>query len=280
MGAVLLDNWTLYDISYPSNLSFDAQMDNLENLLMSILLWDKVFFWDNGKTSLWKNESRIMYNSTYLQGIKLPQSVEYKVNRVLDSDVVAGGAKQYQLIAEELGCDYLPKRERYDYLIAHGYYNQENNVYPKLVVETVEESVQQYYDDLTALLRGTRLKFNCPLLVDYIRDQAGVTSDYISVALQMRETKALQSMRTWIDNLRNSIDRRNLIETQHMMEDVRDIVSQLSAPQKKGIRIKEISIHPLPPFVDIILELNPSPRKPKTQLAFLYNLVGHVLEGH
>lgn len=281
MSAALLDNWTLYDLTYPLGHSFDVQMDNLENLLMSILLWEKVFFWDNGTTSLWKNESRIMCELPCLQGIKIPYDVEHKVNQqVADDNMITGGAKQYLLIAEELGYDYLPKRQRYDYLTTRGYYNQKNAVYPKVVLETVEDSVQQYYDDLAKMLRGTKLEFDFPLLIDYIRSEAGFTSNYISVALQMKETKALRNMRTWIDKLHSCLDNRNLIEVQHMMKDVGDIVSQLSTPQKKGIRINGISIHPFPPFIDINLTFNRLSRKPKIQLAFLYNLASYALEGH
>lgn len=290
MSAVLLDNWTLYDISYPSGITFEGQMDNLENLLMSILFWDEVYYWNNEMTSLWQNGSRIRMmfeqyeqfslQESCLQGITLPQDVEYMVKQVPDSDGVAGGAKRYQIIAEVLGCDYLPKKERYEYLKNQGYYDQENAACPKIVLETVEASVQQYYDDLTKMLRGTKLEFDFPLLIDYIRSQAGVTSNYVSVALQMKETKALQNMRTWIDDLHKCLDNRNLIEVQHMMKDVKDIVSQLSTPQKKGIRIKGISIHPFPPFVDLNLIFHRLLHKPKIQLAFLYNLAGYALEGH
>lgn len=296
MSAVLLDNWTLYDISYPSGITFEGQMDNLENLLMSILLWDEVYYWNNEMTSLWENGSRIRMmfeqyeqsslQESCLQGITLPQDVEYMVKQVPDNDGVAGGAKRYQIIAEVFGFDYLPKKERYEYLKNQGYYNRENAVWPKIVLGTVKDSVQKYYGDLAKMLRGIKLEFDFPLLIDYIRyqarvtDHADVTSNYVSVALQIKGTEALQNMRTWIDDLRKCLDSRNLIGAEHMMKDVGDIVSQLRAPQEKKMRMKGVTIQPVLPFFTVNFDCNLSSHKPQTQLAFLYNLVSYALEGH
>ena len=197
MSSVLLDNWTLHDLTFMLQFPYvdQSKWDDLENLLTAILLWDEIYYWDNGRTDLWKEEPQILNRLPPLTNVVLPPDLVYKVNNLGDMDVVASGAQQYLLIAQKTGLDYLPKRERYEYLTAGKYYHAGNRVWPKRYLEKVEKGLQKYYDDLAKTMGVVGLRFRFPLLVDYIRSQAGDGCDYITEAQHMRETGPLYEMR-------------------------------------------------------------------------------------
>ncbi len=300
MGAVLIDNWTLHDITYHLEYVYHyekSELANLENLLMAILLWDQIYFWDNGTTAYWKNESKLMRELPSLTGLVLPPEVEFAVQSLTGTDVVADGAQQYLLIAGENGIDYLPKQERYQYLTSKKYYHTRNAVWQKVITETVEKSVQEYYDELVKMMGNIQLQFRFPLLLDYVGSQMKeigdydkffaphthnvrstapyyFVSEYITAALHMRETAPLYNLRSWIKDLHLYIDKGNWVEVRHSMSHVEDIVSMIRAPLAKDVTF-QVGI-PLSASMNI-----PSNRlkgSHKTQLTFLHDIAKFALE--
>lgn len=294
MSAVLIDNWTLHDITYNFEFAYaykKSQLDDLENLLMAILLWDQIYFWDNGKTAYWKNESQIVNRLPSLTGLVLPPEVELEAERLAGTDVIADGAHQYQFIAEKNGLDYLPKQERYQYLTSEKYYHIRNAVWQKISIKAVEKSVQAYYDELTKMMENIQLQFRFPLLLDYVASQYDMffaphphnarntvpyyfINEYIAVALHMRETAPLCNMRSWIQDLHLYIDNGNWVEVKHSMSHVRDIVSMINAPLAKDVTFQV----GLPLSIGASISSDRLKGSHKTQLTFLHDLAKFGLE--
>lgn len=265
MGAVLIDNWTLHNITYlpVSSCKDISYINDLENLLMAILLWDEICFWDNGKTVWWKEAPQAASELPPLTGLVLTPEVDCKVSSIRETDVIASGAQQYLLIAEQYGLDYLPKQERRQYLTSQNYYCLKNVVWQKFVMEEVEKSVQEYYRDLVKLIGNAQMHFQFPLLLDYIRSQAGDT-DYITAALHMRQTGPLCNMRSWIEDLHNFIDSGNWDEVKYSIKNVKDIVSAIHSPFIKDVQFQLT----IPPAAGVSFR----PGGHRTQLAFLQDL--------
>jgi len=251
-------------------------------LLLAILLWDEIYFWDNGRTTWWKEDARIMNKLPFLTGLVLPQDVEFSVNNIRETDVIASSAQQYLLIAERCGLDYLPKRERYEELASKKYYsnddhkNVKNIVWQKFCIEKVEESVQKYYNNLVKMMGDIQLRFQFPLLLDYIRSEAE-DSDYITAALHMRHTGPLCNMRLWIENLHKHIDAGNWAEVEYSIKNVKDIVSKINSPSvKKDVKV-QLKIPPevcveFHPEVCVNFHLGRLLDGQRTQLTFLRDL--------
>lgn len=299
MGAVLIDNWTLHDITYHFEFAHSYEkprLDTLENLLMAILLWDQIYFWDNDKTTSWRYHSQITYGLPSLMGLVLPLELKLEVESLAGADVIANGAQQYLLIAEKNGIDYLPKQERYQYLTSKKYYHMRNAVWQKILTETVEKSVQEYYDDLMKMIGNIQLQFRFPLLLDYVGSQMEQRGDYdvffaphtyngrsspyhfiqeyIVAALHMRETAPLCNMRSWINDLHLYIDKGNWMEVKNSMSHVGDIVSMIKAPLAKNVTF-QVGI---PLSASINIPSNQLKGSNKTQLTFLHDIAKFGLE--
>lgn len=265
MRSVLIDNWTLHDITYLPN------KNDLENLLMAILLWDEIYFWDNGRTTWWKEEPDMANKLPPLTGLVVPPNVELEVNSIRNADTVVSGAQQYLLIAERCGLDYLPKQERYQYLTS-----KEHVIWQKLFIEKMEKDIQEYYNDLMKMVGNIQLRFQFPLLVDYIRSQAGDSdyTDYIAVALHLRQTGPLYNMRSWIENLHNYIDAGNWSEVKYYIKSVEDIVPTIHSPLIKDVQCQVA----IPPTVGVSFRPNWLGGRHKTQLTFLRDLAKFAIE--
>ena len=270
-GAVLIDNWTLHDITYLPGSSYNdvRHMNDLENLLMAILLWDEICFWDNGKTVWWKEAPQAASKLPPLTGLVLTPEVDFKISSIQETDVIASGAQRYLLIAEQYGLDYLPKRERYQYLTSQKHYRLRNVVWQKFFVEEVEKSVREYYQDLVKIMGNAQLSFQFPLLLDYIRSQSG-DGDYITAALHMRQTGPLYNMRSWIENLHNCIDSGNWAEVKYSIKNVKDVVSAVHSPLIKDVQFQLI----LPPAAGVSFRSG----RHGTQLTFLHDLAEFAIK--
>lgn len=294
MGAVLIDNWTLHDITYHQHAfnynkaKYKARYGenrfaDLENLLMAILLWDEIYFWDNNTTDYWKCESQLMQVLPSLMELDLSPELELEVESLTGTDLIVDGAQRYLLIAQKSGIDYLPKQVRYQYLTSEDCFNYraKNAVLQKQLTEKVEKSLREFYDELAKKMGNMQLQFRFPLLLDYVRSQMEEIGDeeiddkeigyyrYIEAALHMRETAPLCEMRSWIDNLHLYIDEGNWIEVRHSMDHVEDIVSMIKAPLAKDVTLQ---IGPQP-SISANISLDRLKGSHKTQLTFLHDII-------
>lgn len=277
MVSVLIDNWTLHNVCTildgSCNVPSQRLYDDFENLLMALLLWDDVFYWDNGKAFYWK------YVTNTLK-IDLPiKPIEGLSDSFNDLDLVGGWGREYQILANNLNIDYLPEQIRYKSLKLFECDQSITKInLPKYCIEKIKEGTQTIYDMIGAV-SGTKLQFEFPLLLDYLKTEAKTPKKCIELALMRREEKPFINMRKWLNDLHSNINSGNWLKVKKSFENVCDIVPYIY-PNKKPIKTSTISIGILPaPAIgtDFDLDIEKIAQKHNGSLAFLRDLAKFAL---
>lgn len=284
MSSVLIDNWTIHnsvtlmlnrDLSPYVGNPTPEMIDDLENLVMSILLWDKVYFWDTQSASVWKSFSRLCKFSLPLYPAEIDSNTESLILAQSDVDLISGRVKQYQILANQLQIDYLPEKSREQYLGINWHSDDIRNInWQKYCMEQAKGAVLKYYDSLIGSIGDVELKFEFPLLLDYIISQSGSINNCISAAQEMRDSLPLSNMRLWINNLHKYVNQGNWIEVKNYINNVNDIVSTIEKHSNRKAKFS-IGISPtgITPSFDMNMNLSLSSIEQHFQLTFLKDIV-------
>lgn len=284
MNTVLIDNWTLHNSAslidgYTGYTSASMQRlyEDFENVLMAIMLWDTIYYWDNGNSTTWKYSFETKHIPISISPLIIPPEIEKKIHTIKRSDLLQGTTHQYQLIANELCIDYLPEVERFNYLNIMGVGPDIDKInLQQYCVNRIKEDTQEFYQSLLGKIKNAQLKFDFPLLLDYIMSQAG-TSDLrvcLDAAFHMREEGTLCSMRSWINTLHSDINNGNWVEVNYALDHVNDIVANIITGRSSNV---EVQIG-LSPSVSVDLNTKKVFSNQKTQLTFLRNIAKHALK--
>ena len=283
MLSVLLDNWTIHNsFSYIFSRELSGYTvspnnelhDDLESFIMSILLWDKIYYWDNENATEWKAFSQNWSIDVPIHPIKIDTSTESLISQETDLDLISGGAKKYQLLANKMDLDYLPQKSREKYLRIHKHNGDISEInWPKYCVNQIDEAVMGYYDSIIGSVCGISLQFEFPLLLDYIIRQSGSSVDSIAYAQELRSTRSLHEMRLWLNDLHTYINRGNWLEVANYIKDVKDIVSAIEKHAKKKTKFS-VGVSPtgITPSFDLDLSITPSAISHQFQLTFLRDI--------
>ncbi len=270
---VIIDNWTLHNsahvICFPDRA--EDKYQDFENLLMAILLWDEIYYWDNDNGTKWNYIFEDREVEIPIKKVAISQQVLNEVAAIEDKDIIRGGALQYQMIANEMGLDYLVEKKRCNYI--HKPNDIRDVLLPQKFVYHIEKDVEEYYKSLMKFFDNKELKFRFPLLVDYILKEAGSIKQCINVAMDMRETRELKNMRKWIANLHKDINNGNWLKVEKAIKDVDDIISDIICSHTI---YSEVQIR-IPLSINICFALKKF-GKHKIQLTFLRNLANFAIK--
>lgn len=284
MMSVLLDNWTIHNsISFLINQKYkcgsqytiassDLIHDDMENFIMSILLWDKVFFWDTKTAQKWKSFAQKTHMDIPFHPVEIDKKTESLILQHSDFDVVSGGATKYQMLANHLQLDYLPEKCREKYLHIDWYSGDiEKLNWQKYCVEKIENEVNSFYDSIVCMIGDARIQFEFPLLLSYIINKAGHGTDLIQCLSELRNSTPLLDMRLWLKNLHNYINSGNWIEVRNCIKNVNDIVSSIESHSDKRANFS-VGLFPVCFTNNIELNLNPADIAQHFQLTFLRDI--------
>lgn len=240
MKSVLIDNWTLHNVAnliYTPSNPCGATYEDLENLIMGILLWDNMYYWDNGNSGWWRSAfdgTDLLPPLEAITAVDTPQA-----HRKPILDIVADGAEQYQLLAIGQNADYLPEIERYNFLRTRNTKPEVNITnWQSYCINRVKSDIENIYIEVAKQLECAPITFRFPLLVDYLFRKTGSLADCIPAAISMKSEKSLCDMRSWLYSLHSHIDSGNWTEVYYCSQHIDDVVSSVNSLSSKSIDVQ------------------------------------------
>lgn len=128
MGTVLIDNWNLTNANLGEKQSDDLPNESFSDLLSAIVLWDDVYYLDDGFATLgWMDTPKGKILKSNLKPLYLSADIKEKFenssNIMYEKDfiqehkkIVAQRALFYHEISKAYGLDYYPIKKRAEFL--------------------------------------------------------------------------------------------------------------------------------------------------------------------
>lgn len=242
MKGLLFDNWTLENVAF--NCSHDdAEFSNeLIALIEAIVLWDEIFYFDNGRT-YWQKEfcnngySRFV---DYIKPIKVEDRSIYLANaekKYIEhysesyTPVVAQGALEFLDLAKDLELSYMPFEKRAEF-VKENLLANENNLYNRNnLFSGLEKDALEYYTSLNSIINDANISIQPNILFSYISNKCASVDDLFFSALELKEHHHVKEFKKWIEEF----------ERELLNMDLTSITKLLSYIKKLQREITEVS---------------------------------------
>lgn len=239
--GILIDNWTLERAlsNYQYNRNQEGYPAELIALVEALVLWDDVYYWDNGR-SFWKGTTSVLPNSfaNNLHPIKEPDlfantPVAIPTNLCGDS-LVACGAVEYLRLADHYSLAYSPVDKRADFILENDLYSVFGQAYTRTdIFDSVDKDVESYYRYLNQEIRKANISF-CPhSLFQYIAENRGNNTDIFEIAREVGRDKTVRAFKKWVSSFEDKVTRGNYIEVHRINEELRSIENELIGRRSK-----------------------------------------------
>ena len=228
MSSILVDNWTLQRAAASISLSYDLNyLPNIEyaRLVEAIVLWDEILYVDNEFSSVWKDILWRFGYTNYLKPLQkskvnYDESCDYIIQQAkkyseefcdkqFENDeqrLLAKGAIEYNTIANSLKINYLPVKERADFLNS---LNLLPEHFDRLdLMDYFDKEMLQYYSEINSLIGKKKFRYSFPALFDFVANNS-TSGNYIATALQMRTEKEIKDFKWELNVLEDTINSHN-----------------------------------------------------------------------
>lgn len=220
MKKGLIDNWTLERTVE----GFDGTLQNpsaeLQLLISSLVLWDEVCYYDNDYSEWWKYCSQ---REEVMQLLKMLTPIKTKPNSRVVSEaeqrytnefkddytgVVAKGALEYMLLADEQEMCYVPFRERAKFVRENNLYKDFNRYYTRMdLMETVDEEIVKYCKSVQDDVKKADLTIETSGIFDYIRRNANSVEELVEVVKELKKESMVKHYKKYMQRLEDMIDK-------------------------------------------------------------------------
>lgn len=154
MKSVMIDNWTIEDIAFSGKNMINSP--GFHNIIEAIILWYQVYYPNNEKSIFWKyltQEQKVeKYISPCIEDKKIENIAEqiyYEKYKKKYSKNIAMRAIEYDLLANSMGCDYLPCKARRLFLKDIDYYKQDNIIGTISNLKVGKDDIMKFVDKTT-----------------------------------------------------------------------------------------------------------------------------------
>lgn len=238
MSTVLIDNWNLVNANLLEKENGREINESYANLLSSIVLWDDVYFLDDGlATFSWRNTAKEdilkpvlkpLYLGEEIRSIFENKSLEiYEKNHKEQKKIVAQRAILYHEICKAYGYDYFPIKERADFMVKAlpQYELWSRNAVLKKEEETLLKKLQEFEYSKKAYMK-------IPLLSNLVVKNS--EGDYIGTALDIKKSREVKRFRECMDKLDLELNCGNEKESRYIMSRIiPDIVNDIEKMDRK-----------------------------------------------
>ena len=266
MNNVMVDNWLLEDAVINLHRNPAAPSKPLSDLLMAIVLWDNVYYPRKGHSAWWTEVQPDLQDYLFPiedDGLDGLQDALGDVSRVQakSSDqqnegniaqepmIVSSNAFRYLRLSSQNNCDYLPVRERQEYLAKHLDFT-DSNVRDMLVKvssqKMLDKQVKAYVEEsLKALLDMPKIEFKMPVLTSYIIMKDTPTGmSPVEYAFHLRQEGAVIRYRSYLAQLSDTIEQQNWREYRRLLSCSTDAIQDVLRLDKGRIGSINASIYP------------------------------------
>lgn len=237
MNNVMVDNWLLEDAVINLQRNPTVPSKSLSDLLMAIVLWDNVYYPRKGHSSWWTEVQPDLQD--YLlpiedDGLDGLQDALGEVSRVRSKTVeqqnnesaqepliVSSSAFRYLCLSSHNECDYLPVRERQEYLSKHLSFTDakiRDMIVKVSSQKMLDKQVKTYVEDsLKALLDMPKVEFKMPVLASYILKETPKELSPVAYAFHLRQEGAVIRYREYLAQLSEAIERQDWKEYRQLI---------------------------------------------------------------
>lgn len=236
MRSALIDNWTIERII--DNFSNNTNMisKEVETLMIAMVLWEDVYYFDNGYSSWWRYIVDNMEEYSFLKQLKSADATcdstflkdakgDYlRLYSQQYTSVVAQGALEYLYFANEKKLSYMPLGNRATFIQENDLYRHFNIFYNRIdAIERVDVEILRYYEELNQILTKTKMVFHPNCLLDYISKSADSVTDMFKNVNELRNLKMVKDFRRWVSDLEDDIKEGRTIKIMQYKRDLESI---------------------------------------------------------
>lgn len=253
MAKILIDNWSIQKAAISINNTYEMREDPDEayiDLIEAIILWDDIYYIENEFSVFWKNILWRFGFAHYLKPLSKEEIsdcdtiVQNHLNAINENlGILERGAIEYYLLSNLLQMNYLPSSERTSYLIKNNYFNE--FIIRNDIIKMLDKSILDYYSEINEELGVERIKFERPLLFDYVANNTYDSRFYINTALQIKKAKEVINFRRWMDNFESVVNSGNIYELKRQILLVHEIVNEVTKlPNSKILGEVQLGLSP------------------------------------
>jgi hypothetical protein len=272
----VIDNWSLEDTAYllerdsreeyKTTESFVNALGNLSNFINAILLYDEIFFLDNGYQDKWQSFEWFSQNALlYLRPQVDPGMTEKEhllVHLIRNGDL---GAGKYLQLSAALDADLLISTRRAELLTDKGTL-QLNNQVQNLLLE-IDALVKNDSEKIRipSLKAGVASNFLLPSLTQYVMSESSSFEDLLKVVMEIKNSGVIYQLKEKIQEASSNIRNYNMFQTK-----LQDLVKQelghkISTGSSWAVKLNVL-------FLTITKTIRPEDIKSKSYYTFLKNI--------
>lgn len=296
----MVDNWFMENVIADINDNLIPKSRPYADLLSAIMLWDNVYYPANHHNWWLTYPSQIKdalqpiedINEQYRdEAVKLychflgkpgdtsPVDADdiywYKQQMFPTTTAIGEGAFRYMLLSNKYDCDYLPCEERQIFL--RGFYSRERlmaGLTRMKFQSNFDKTIEDYYKETYRALDFSQLKFEMPVLANYIIDNTPPNMSPFDFALHLKHERALIEFRQYLELVENALEHQNWSSLRYLLKNSEDVINGVIAIDKKKIASIDMTVFPMP---SISLSTDVFIPKRKIHLTFLKDLTNYAI---
>lgn len=251
MKKVLFDNWSMQDIASSLYDGSSQISEEYGRLLTGLVLWDEVCYPQNDNSQFGLEYcpklGSIMQPIDDTFGEFSMETYEiYQQKFSNESKVVAQRALRYIRLCEKWQCDYMPSGKRVEFLNEFGVENYVDKItrYENLI--TVDNEINELYEELYRKRNKKFIGMKYPILVDYIVQNVPEDMSYFEYALELRNEKSVKEYRKVMDEFDEAIQKSDWQEAISISNYIDEVVEKMGNKTSQKILSANVDVFPLP----------------------------------
>ena len=156
---------------------------------------------------------------------------------------IAMRAIEYDILADSIGCDYLPCKERCEFFIDTDYYKYDNiigtisntRVDKSEIMRYVDKTTQDKLKEFNGSVGKESIEIKVPLLSHYVIGNKPIDKTYFEYAKQLKKDFRIKSFSTYFENVEKEWEYGNFRPYMQLCNDINDIVNDISKMDRELI---------------------------------------------
>lgn len=253
----MVDNWFMENVVVDIRDKKTYCSKSYAELLMAIVLWDKVYYPQN--TYKWWNSfpsqvQNILYpiDDSKEEGLSESDRQYYKYYNISkESEIIGSRALHYMKLSNDNECDYLPCKKRRDFLIKYSRQEIYYKVLSRMKLQgDLDKTIQEYYTETyRTLLDFSSLDLKMPVLVNFIIDNTPEEMTPIDYAFHLKNEGPVIKYRQYLTQVEDALEEQRWKDLRFLLSCSNDAISSIISMDKNNLGSVEVRILPTPSII-------------------------------
>lgn len=245
MKGIVFNNWTIETIISDMSSTSPEFSSELIGLLEALVLWDDVYYFNNGYNEYWKHCAE---NAKELNFLNMLKEIRIDENCVLKNaeqkylkeyaekytSLVAQGALEYLDMCSEKELSYMPFGERANFVRTNGLYGIYKEFYNRMdAIQQVDKDLFEYYKYLNELVSKTKLGIKPHCIFNRISENASCMDEIMKNITDLRRSSMVKAFKNWVADFEDDIRKGKDIRIAQYANELKYIEEDLITSRKK-----------------------------------------------